>query len=138
MREKPIPKLEKCRSSKGPLASTSEMGNYGHFQIPIGKRALMFVVSSDSDETGWEHVSVHVRYLNKKRKVTVRTPTWEEMCLIKDLFWSEEETVIQFHPPKSEYVNNHPHCLHLWKQTGVNQETPPSILTGIKPLSKQP
>ena len=54
---------------------------------------------------GWEHVSI--AYTN-------RTPTLEEMCKVKDMFWNEEECVVQFHPPKSEYVNVHPYCLHLW------------------------
>lgn len=71
----------------------------------------------------WEHVSV---------SLPSRSPTWEEMCLIKNLFWGEDETVIQYHPPKSEYVNNHQYCLHLWKPIGKTIETPPSILVGIK------
>ncbi len=65
---------------------------------------------------GWEHVSVS--YPN-------RYPTWEEMCRIKDMFWNEEECVVQYHPPKSEYVNNHPYCLHLWRKSGENFELPP-------------
>ena len=35
-------------------------------------------------------------------------PTWEEMCFIKNIFWEEEESAMQLHPPKSDYVNNHP------------------------------
>lgn len=34
----------------------------------------------------------------------------------------------QFHPPESEYVNNHPSCLHLWRKIGSEFETPPKIL----------
>lgn len=44
---------------------------------------------------GWEHVSV---------SLPRRCPTWDEMCLIKDIFWDEEECVVQFHPPRSQYV----------------------------------
>lgn len=58
---------------------------------------------------GWDHVSV-------SRKT--RCPTWEEMCALKDLVFEPEETVMQLHPEKSEYVNNHPFCLHLWRPTG--------------------
>lgn len=65
---------------------------------------------------GWEHVSIS---MNK------RCPTWDEMCMVKDIFWDEEECVIQYHPPKSVYVNNHPYCLHLWKKVGVKFELPP-------------
>lgn len=64
----------------------------------------------------WEHVSVS--YPN-------RCPTWEEMCKVKNMFWNEDECVVQYHPPKSEYVNNYPYCLHLWRKSGENFETPP-------------
>ena len=57
------------------------------------------------DEGGMEHVSVQLQ-----RKL----PTWEEMCEIKDIFWSEEEMVVQIHPRKSEYVNI-TDALHLWR-----------------------
>jgi hypothetical protein len=48
------------------------------------------------------------------------------------LFWDGEEVVIQFHPPKSEYVNNHLGCLHLWHPTRDKIPLPDSILVGIK------
>lgn len=70
---------------------------------------------------GWDHVSV--AYPN-------RCPNWEEMCFIKDIFWDEEECVMQLHPPKSVYVNVHPHCLHLWKRQGYDFETPPMEFVG--------
>lgn len=65
---------------------------------------------------GWEHVSV---------SLVNRCPTWDEMCFVKDLFWSPEETVVQYHPRASEYVNNHPYCLHLWRPIGVGLPLPP-------------
>jgi len=52
-------------------------------------------------------------------------PTWEEMCRVKDLFWEKNQTVIQFHPDESEYVNEHPGCLHLWKQVNAEFPLPP-------------
>ena len=54
-----------------------------------------------------EHVSVSLRR---------RCPTWDEMNIIKDIFWDDEECVIQFHPPKSKYVNAFPYCLHMWRR----------------------
>ena len=55
--------------------------------------------------------------------------------LLKDIFFEDTECVVQYHPPKSEYVNNIPFCLHLWKPieeyAGV-MPMPPSILVGIK------
>ena len=61
-----------------------------------------------------------------------RTPTWGEMCFVKDLFWSEDEMVVQYHPPKSEHVNFHPHCLHMWRSLRMPIPLPPSMLVGPK------
>lgn len=96
--------------------------SWGGFQArlihPTIKPGIVIIASWGA---GWEHVSVSRRN---------RTPSWEEMATIKDIFWEEEECVVQFHPPKSEYVNTHPHCLHLWKKIGHEYETPPKILIG--------
>lgn len=78
-----------------------------------------------STGAGWEHVSV-APY--KKRN----TPTWSEMCQIKDIFWNEDEAVIQIHPPKADYVNNVENCLHLWRCTYKEMVLPPSILVGLR------
>ena len=71
-----------------------------------------------SDGGGWEHVSV-VPLSGKG------VPTWEVMCAIKEMFFEDEEAVIQIHPKKSEYVNVHKSCLHLWRPTGVEMVLPP-------------
>ena len=44
-----------------------------------------------------------------------RTPTWDQMCKMKDIFWNDNETCIEFHPAKNQYVNMHQHCLHIWR-----------------------
>lgn len=75
---------------------------------------------------GWEHVSVNDFEV---------TPTWEYMCELKDIFWGDNECVVQYHPPKSEYVNNLKHCLHLWKPIEKYEgklPIPDSLLVGIK------
>jgi hypothetical protein len=72
---------------------------------------------------GWEHVSVSLHH---------RCPTWDEMVFVKSLFWSDDECVIQYHPPKSEYVNCHPYCLHLWKPIDVAIPMPPTYMVGPK------
>jgi hypothetical protein len=53
------------------------------------------------------------------------------MCFVKGIFWDEDDVVIQFHPRKGEYVNNHPYCLHLWRPVGITVPTPPPICVGI-------
>lgn len=81
---------------------------YGWFEVErIGKTKLCIMASPPDGE--WQHVSVSTRH---------RCPDWQEMCFVKSLFWDDEECVVQFHPPKSEYVNNHDFCLHLWKYNG--------------------
>ena len=95
----------------------------------------MKVVASDGvprdgdDEhlTGWEHVSV---------SYSDRRPTWREMALIKSIFWDADDCVVQFHPPESDYVNNHSFCLHLWRPTGVALPRPPSWMVGDPRLGR--
>lgn len=84
--------------------------------LPTGYRAK--VIACDGSGTGWDHVSVSLA----DSRIA---PTWEEMCFIKDLFWDNEECVIQFHPPKKDYVNRHPGCLHLWKSVDKTFPLPP-------------
>src|SRR4051812_41162312 len=102
------------------LFSSSKDGNNGAFLFnSIEPGWQLYVIASDSTETEekWEHVSVHAS--NGKK---MRTPTWKEMCYIKDNFWDDEDIVMQLHPKKSEYVNCHPYTLHLWRP--INKEIP--------------
>ena len=39
----------------------------------------------------------------------------EEMKAIKDIFFNDEEECYQVFPKKSEYVNLHPYCMHIWR-----------------------
>ena len=50
------------------------------------------------------------------------------MCFIKDLFFNEDETVVQYHPAKSDYVNNNPYVLHLWRPTDQDIPQPPTFM----------
>lgn len=115
---------EKYRVKTGPMGSRWSDGCNGYFVIPFSGRTQAHVIISDG--MGWEHASVHVTS-NKEP----RTPTWAEMCKVKELFWGDEETVIQYHPAKSEYVNNFKYCLHLWKPTEAFLPKPPTELVGI-------
>ncbi len=108
----------------GLLASDSADGNNGAFLLPDPKRRLWVIAS---DGMGWEHVSVHA-----EQGARTRTPSWDEMCRVKDAFWDAEDVVIQFHPRHSQYVNNHPHALHLWRPIGVELPEPPSICVGTQ------
>ena len=56
-----------------------------------------------------------------------RCPTWAEMCIIKDIFFEEAECCVEYHPAKSNYVNIHPNCLHIWKPQNRSIPVPPKI-----------
>lgn len=94
--------------------SNASHGNNGVFLIDE-------LVCLCSDGEGWEHVSVSRQ---------AECPSWDDMCRIKDLFWDPEDCVIQYHPPRSDYVNLHPHCLHLWRPQGVDIPRPPADFVG--------
>lgn len=117
--------LEDRRKLKQPLASKPG-DKFGAFYFKRGTRELIIIASSGDDTMPWEHVSARVEEYRGGR-----CPTWDEMCFVKDLFWDPEEAVVQFHPPQSQYVNNHPHVLHLWKPIGLQLLLPPSIAVGI-------
>lgn len=102
------------------MGSDDSYGNNGCFIVPFHSTKFT-VIASDGE--GWEHISV---------SLPNRCPNWEEMCYMKKLFWGEDECVVQYHPAKSEYVNNHPNCLHLWRPINEKLPTPPAILVGIK------
>lgn len=122
-----VPEKHRARfGPEHPMRSSAGDGNNGVFIIPYKGRQLYCIAS---DGLGWEHVSVTVRAGNRAKAV-LRMPKWEEMCAVKDLFWGEEDTVLQYHPPKQVYVNCHPACLHLWRPTGVEVPVPHPLLVG--------
>lgn len=92
-------------------------GNNGFFKF---KKNNITYYCQASDGLDWEHVSVSLS--------VKRCPDWDEMCMIKNMFWDEEDCVIQYHPSKSQYVNNHPYVLHLWRPINDNIPLPPKGL----------
>jgi hypothetical protein len=117
-------RLEDARVRTGYFKSDHRDGLMGAFHIHSPNGRMMVIISSGpNNEYGWEHVSVSIEG---------RTPNWGEMAFVKDLFWDEEETVMQLHPPKSQYVNCHPHCLHLWRPIDAVIPLPPAKLVGPK------
>lgn len=113
MRKELHKSLEKLRIQ--PRGYESPIGaDYGLFLLRHNGIDIRIMSSGAGHE--WEHVSV---------STATRCPTWEEMCIVKDLFWSRSETVQQFHPRATDYVNTHEFCLHLWKKSGVDAELPP-------------
>lgn len=101
----------------------------GVFVIPGPCGNKLSIIMSDGSDwhdaglegTSWEHVSVKAF-----GGQGWRVPNWKEMCFVKDMFWTEEECVVQYHPPKIDYVNDHAAVLHLWRcKDGF--PTPPKV-----------
>ena len=122
------------RARAGRLGTSDAAGNNGAFFIPNKCRPLekgaqavpLSCIASDGE--GWEHVSVSLPY---------RTPTWAEMDYVKRLFWDDEDCVMQLHAPRGTWVNNHPHCLHLWRPLEAAIPTPPGALVGVHGLTPE-
>lgn len=96
------------------IAGADRGDDGGAFKIPYKDNEL-FVIASHGGR--WEHVSVSLRN---------RCPTWDEMCFIKDLFFNPEDCVIQYHPPKLAYINNHNYVLHMWRPLDEKIPMPPA------------
>lgn len=77
--------------------------NEGVFFIPCQSNRLR-VIASDGE--GWDHVSV---------SLANRCPNWDEMKLVKELFFRDDEPAFQIFPAKKNYRNCHPFCLHWWR-----------------------
>lgn len=97
-----------------PLGGLGDDSN-GAFKVFIKGKSFFCIASSGG---GWEHVSVSPCHQK-------RCPTWDEMCAIKAMFFEPEECVVEYHPPRSSYVNNYPFCLHLWRPLRAKIPVPP-------------
>lgn len=71
------------------------------------KRGLRVLASiaQYGDNRLWLHLSISHRR---------RMPTYEELTYMKRHWAGEERKCIMVLPPKSEHVNIHPRCLHLY------------------------
>lgn len=107
--------LNEHRIRSGLAASDDSLGRTGSFQF-----GALNVLAFFPDPFGWEHVIV---------SRLDQTPTWDEMCFVKDCFWAPEEMVWQYHPPASQASNIHPYALHMWRKLGFEFPMPPSVFS---------
>lgn len=113
--------LEEIKSNKYlHIIKEGEDGFGGYFYDKKSRCNLNFIMSWGA---GWEHCSV---------SIPTRCPSWEQMCVMKELFWGDDEECMQLHPSKKDYVNNMPYCLHIWKPINEKIPMPPSIMVGFK------
>ena len=121
MRPEPNVRIEPLRRVHPTLGSSMPGESWGFFIKGPLRMISSGTVEGNPIAKGWEHVSVS-RF--------DRCPTWAEMVEVKELFWDDEETVIQFHPRKAAQINEMPFCLHLWKLEGSEYLLPPKELIG--------
>lgn len=101
------------------ITSKGADGFMGYILLPgLVRGAFVFSYGG-----GWEHLSV---------SLPNRTPTWEEMCVAKDIFFNNTETCVEYHPAKADYVNNVSTCLHIWRPIGIELPKPPAEMVGVK------
>lgn len=65
-----------------------------------------------ANEGGLLHVSI---------AHTTRYPTWDEILAVRDWVFPDEMEAVLVLARKSEYVNKHPNCFHIW-QSACGQE----------------
>lgn len=117
MRKEPNLKLDKYRQVHPAMGDSPGGASYGFFVIPYRGHILRAISSGNNpDWSDWEHVSVSLEH---------RCPTWEEMQFVKELFWKDDEVVMQLHPAKENYINCHPYTLHLWRPQNDPIPLPP-------------
>lgn len=71
-----------------------------------GCRFIVIIEPEEHEGKVWRHLSVSCAS-------PPRVPTWDELRRAKELFLGDEKAVMVF-PSKREYVNDHPHVLHLF------------------------
>jgi len=111
-------KANRWRVRAGTMGSDETSGWNGAFIIPL-EGEIWHVVLSDG--MGWRHLSVK----NAQKKVL---PSWGIMSRLKELFFSDDAWVVQFHPAKEDAVNDHPYCLHLWESLDESMPHPHVVL----------
>lgn len=107
---------EICDNPLVTVRQTGEDGGRGWVKLGRSLAGAAYVVWSFGG--GWDHVSVSYRD---------RCPTWDEMCKVKDIFFQADECCVEYHPPKKDYVNVYPYCLHIWRPQDAAIPTPPKI-----------
>jgi hypothetical protein len=116
---KPLRELKKDARLKimGPDKAIAAYGYHAYDGV-IKCKEFFGTVIFGYDEPGlMEHVSIN--------PFEDKTPSWDVMCLVKDMFFYPVEMVVQLHPAESEYVhsvNGLENVLHLWRPKDGNWE----------------
>jgi hypothetical protein len=107
-------RANRWRIRTGKMASSEIDGWNGAFQVPL-EGELWYVMISDRE--GWRHLSIR----NSQKKAL---PSWQVMTRVKACFFGDDDWVVQFIPPRAEYVNDCQWVLHLWQPVDAVLPTP--------------
>jgi hypothetical protein len=108
----------RIRKECGKWSSTDEDGWNGAFLVPVDGEMWQVLLG---DGMGWKHLSV----TNAQKK---QVPPWNVMCRLRDYFFDDDAWVVQFHPPRDAYINDHPFVLHLWQSIDAEMPTPLAVM----------
>lgn len=77
------------------------------------RHSIIFSGEDKSDGKRWLHLSIATYPPG-----TGNIPSYHLLCEMKDLFIGPNRDAYMVFPRKSEHVNIHPECLHLWAPVG--------------------
>lgn len=124
--------INEIKKTKGLIIKKEKSNGFGGSLFPIEYKNGKAKINQNPEKVlhfifswacGFEHLSV---------STSVKTPTWEQMCKMKDIFWKEDEVCMQLHPAKDNYIDNMSYCLHIWKPIKKEIPTPPNLMVGIR------
>jgi hypothetical protein len=71
------------------------------------KNKLTVIMSVEDRRPGgiWWHISI---------AHPLGLPSWEQLVEVKEAFMGKEVKAMHLLPPRSQWMNVHPHCMHLW------------------------
>lgn len=81
-----------------------------------GLAAIIDTLTIDGRE--WRHLSVSRRS---------RTPSHEDMMAAAEAFLDRDHVALSIYPRRSEWVNVHEFCLHLWQPIGFDPVPDPQM-----------
>lgn len=80
---------------------------FGQIALRNDREQLTVLLSAAvyDDQRRWVHFSMSGRH---------SLPSWDQLSRAKDALLGAERKALQVLPPRSQWVNIHPNCLHLW------------------------
>ena len=120
---------EHYRVKTGKYASTEAEGNNGMFVIPTNSKKYIYALAKEIN--GYEILSIHVSDHLKaiKGQPLVVTPSHDILKQMRDLFWGQEDRVVQIHFPLPERANFYnSNVIVLYRPKERSLPAPPAAL----------